>query len=70
MSHSFYVADRQSAVDAARLIDDHGTGAGAAALAAAGLCRDRGNVVHFCRWRQVGRLIEAMQALTDTQTRH
>jgi hypothetical protein len=32
--------------------------------------RDRGNVVHFCRWRQIERLIVAMADPHTEQTRH
>ena len=70
MHPSFYIADRQSALDAARLIVDHGDGAVGAAAARANLSRDRGNVVHFCRWRQIERLIAAMHEADGEQTRH
>ena len=66
----YFVADRQSALDAARLLEDHGAAAPVAAAANAALSRDRGNVAHFCRWRQIGRLIAAMADADGEQTRH
>jgi hypothetical protein len=65
-----FIADRAAALDAARLIDDHGGDAGARAAARAALSRDRGNVVHFCRWRQIERLIAVMTDANSEQTRH
>jgi hypothetical protein len=66
-----FVADRASALDAARLIAELGDEAAAAVAAGhAEVSRDRGNVVHFCRWRQIERLIVAMADPHTEQTRH
>jgi len=65
-----YVAERQAAVDAARLIDDYGDAAFSEAAALANISRDRGNVVNFCRWRQIARLIAVMTDSEAEQTRH
>ena len=70
MHTQFFVADRQSALDATRLIVDHGAGAADAAVARANVSRDRGNVVNFCRWRQIARLVAAMYEADGEQTRH
>ena len=65
-----FIADREAALDAARLIDDHGDCAGDVAAANAGLFRDRGNAVSYCRWRQIERLIGILTEADGEQTRH
>lgn len=65
-----FVTDRKAALEATRLIDDHGSDARARAKALASISRDRGNVIHFCRWRQIERLIGAMTDAGPEQTRH
>ena len=65
-----FVADRQTAIDAAELLELRGLDAGAAAAAHARSSRDRGNVVHYCRWRQIERLIAVLHDETGEQTRH
>ncbi|HEX7693762.1 MAG TPA: hypothetical protein VF409_04690 [Sphingomonas sp.] len=55
-----YLADRSS-VDAAQdLIATFGDDAGFEAAARADKCRDLGNHINFCRWRQIERLIVLM----------
>lgn len=65
-----FVADRASALDAARLLAELGDDAAAAAKARAEVSRERGNVIHFCRWRQIERLIGVMADTDSEQTRH
>lgn len=65
-----FVPDRAAALDAVRLLDDYGDGAGDAAAREANRSRDLGNLVNFCRWRQVARLIAAMDDAGGEQTRH
>jgi len=65
-----FVADRQSASDATDLIESLGADAGSAAAARARSSRDRGNVVHYCRWRQIERLIAVLRDDKGVQTRH
>jgi hypothetical protein len=60
-----YVADRQTVVDADALITMFGDDAGFEAASRAESSRDRGNVIGFCRWRQIERLI-AVLARPDT----
>jgi hypothetical protein len=60
-----YVADRQTVVDADALIATFGDNAGFEAASRAESSRDRGNVIGFCRWRQIERLI-AVLARPDT----
>lgn len=52
-----YVADRAAFDDAAELIARFGDDAGFEAAARADRSRDVGNVVTYCRWRQIERLI-------------
>ena len=52
-----FLADRASVADAARLLADHGEAAALAAAAEAERNRSLGNHIHFCRWRQIERLI-------------
>lgn len=47
--------------EAAQLIERFGEYAGSEAALRAGRSRDLGNFVHFCRWREVGRMIELMR---------
>jgi hypothetical protein len=46
--------------DAAELIATFGEDAGDEAARRAGRSRDLGNHIHFCRWRQVERLVAVM----------
>jgi len=52
-----YLADRAEVSDAAELIRLYGDDAGFHAAARADRSRDLGNHIHFCRWRQIERLI-------------
>ena len=52
-----YLSDRKSFEDAAELIATFGDNAGYEASARADRSRDLGNHIHFCRWRQIERLI-------------
>jgi len=44
--------------EAAQLIERFGAYAAAEAALRADRSRDLGNFIHFCRWREVGRMIE------------
>ena len=55
-----YVPDAAAATEAAELIDRFGDFAADEAAARATRSRDLGNVIHYCRWRQIQRLIEAL----------
>lgn len=53
-----YIPDRAAAIEAAEWVARLGPDRAATEAAAhAGASRDRGNVAHFCRWRQVERLV-------------
>ncbi len=58
--------DRVSVTEADSLISAFGDDAGFEAAARADASRDRGNVVMFCRWRQIERLI-VLLAVTQVQ---
>lgn len=57
MNHFPFVADRGSVADAHELMARFGDDAGFEAAARADASRNQGNVTHFCRWRQIERMI-------------
>ena len=57
------MSDASAAADAADLIARFGTFAASEAAARADRSRDLGNVVHFCRWREIERMIELLSSL-------
>lgn len=65
-----YLTDAGAVADADHLIATFGTAAGPEAAARAGRSRDLGNYVHFCRWRQVERLIALLQRREAVGTIH
>jgi hypothetical protein len=65
-----YVADRQSVAEADALIAAFGDDAGYEAAARADASRERGNVVMFCRWRQIERLIVVLSVGEASGTLH
>jgi hypothetical protein len=66
-----YIADAREAADAAELIAAFGPAAAATEAAArADRSRDLGNHIHFCRWRQIERLIVILAADQATGTVH
>jgi hypothetical protein len=57
-----YLSDASAAADAAELIARFGIHAASEAAARADRSRDLGNVIHFCRWRDIERMIETLSA--------
>ena len=57
-----WLGHRSEVADATRLIAVFGDDAGFEAAARADRSRDLGNHIHFCRWRQIERLIVLMSA--------
>ncbi len=55
-----HVPDARAAAEAAELMQFYGILAASEAAARADAYREVGNVVHFCRWRQIERLITRM----------
>ena len=66
----FYVADRSSVEIAQDLIATFGEEAGVEAASRADKSRGIGNHVHFCRWRQIERLIVLMSVGRAVGTVH
>jgi hypothetical protein len=65
-----FFADPASVSDAAELIRRFGEEAGSEAAARADHSRDLGNHVHFCRWRQIERLIVLLSVRHAVGTIH
>ena len=65
-----YVADRAMLAAANDLIDRFGGHAAIEAASRADRSRDLGNVVHFCRWRQIERLVALLNADEPAGTIH
>ncbi len=57
-----FVSDRAMLAQATDLLARFGLEATMEAAARADRSRDLGNVVHFCRWRQVERLVALLSA--------
>lgn len=55
-----YLCDRQQLSTASDLIVRYGVHAATEAALRAGRSRDVGNHIHFCRWRQIERLIDLL----------
>jgi len=62
MHEHFYIKDREAVFDAAELVSEYGLLAGREAAVRANQSREKGNVAHFCRWRQIKRLVEWMDS--------
>jgi hypothetical protein len=65
-----YLPDRSAAADAAELMTRFGDYAASEAAARADRSRELGNVIHFCRWRQIERLILLLEEGGGAQTIH
>ncbi len=70
MRHDVHLADRAALADAANLIEKFGDFAPSEAARLAGESREVGNVIHFCRWRQVERMIVMLQDAAVTGAVH
>lgn len=57
-----FIHGRLALDDAAELIDRFGDDAGYEAAARAEQSRDAGNVVRFCHWRQIERVIATLSS--------
>ena len=67
---NLFLADRSSVAAAEELIATFGDDAGFEAAARADRSRDLGNHVHFCRWRQIERLVVLMSVDRAVGTIH
>jgi hypothetical protein len=70
LSFHVYVPDRSAAADAAELMTRFGDYAASEAAARADRSRDLGNLLHFCRWRAIERLIVLLAAGRGMHTIH
>lgn len=61
-----FINGRASLADAALLLETYGDDAGFEAASRAETCRHRGNVLRFCHWRQIERVIVT---LSDQEVR-
>lgn len=61
-----FINGRRALADAALLLETYGDDAGFEAAARAEDSRDKGNVLRFCHWRQIERVIVT---LSDQQAR-
>lgn len=59
---SLFIAGRPALADASDLIDRFGDDAGLEAATRAERSRDAGNVVRFCHWRQIERVIATLSS--------
>ncbi len=66
MEQPVYLEDASALADATELIARFGEHAAFEAAARANHSRGLGNLVHFCRWRQIERLI-ALLNLEETE---
>ena len=57
-----FISGRLALVEAAELIDRFGDDAGLEAAARAERSRDAGNVLNFCHWRQIERVIATLSS--------
>ena len=62
MQQHVHLPDASAAAEAAELIAQFGDHAAFEAAARANHSRGLGNVVHFCRWRQIERMINLLSS--------
>ena len=65
-----FIAGRAALADAHQLLDAFGDDAGFEAAARAEQSRDAGNVLRFCHWRQIERVIAALASDQPRGTIH
>lgn len=65
-----FIQSRVALADASDLIDRFGDDAGFEAATRAERSRDDGNVVRFCHWRQIERVIATLSSGEVTGTVH
>ncbi len=65
-----FISSRAALADANRLIEAFGDDAALEAAALAEGARDRGNVIHFCHWRQIERVIVTLASDEPQGTVH
>jgi hypothetical protein len=68
--NSPFIHGRSALADASELIERYGDDAGFQAAALAERSRDDGNVVRFCHWRQIERVIATLASDEISGTVH
>jgi len=61
LRHDVHIADRATLAEAAGLIEKFGNFAASEAARRAGESREAGNVIRFCHWRQIERVIDMLR---------
>ena len=59
---ALFISGRPALADAAELLERYGDNAGFEAAVRAEESRDAGNVVRFCHWRQIERVIVTLSS--------
>lgn len=57
-----FITGRPALADAAELLEQFGDNAGSEAATRADISRDAGNVIRFCHWRQIERVIATLSS--------
>ena len=70
MHHHVHLPDRSAATEAADLIARFGIHAASEAAAQADKSRNAGNVILFCRWRQIERMVVLLASGRGASTVH
>lgn len=70
MHSHIHLTGPADAAEAAELITRFGIHAATEAASRADQSRDRGNVVHFCRWRQIERMVVLLASGRGAATLH
>ena len=70
MQDHVHLPDRAALADADELIRRFGIHAGSEAARRAHQSRSLGNLVHYCRWRQIERLIDRLGSEPGEETLH
>ena len=70
MSHQLQFQGRGALAEASDLISRFGEFAASEAAERARRSRDVGNLIHFCRWREIERIIELLRDDSVTGTVH
>ena len=70
MHDHIHLPDRAAVADADELISRFGAYAASEASRRASRSRSLGNIVHYCRWRQIERMIGVLSAGPAGATRH
>jgi hypothetical protein len=65
-----FISGRTALADASELLDRFGDDAGFEAATRADVSRDAGNVVRFCHWRQIERMIATLSSVEVRGTVH